>query len=128
MSDQSPITVAILARDAVSGQALELLLQSAGYNTLFIVETAVDRLAEAFNGARLLLIAPPLSARHREDFVKGMRSVPEIAQLPVLELITVHDGTRPELEGHVLWPCRMEVLKEKIEAALMSGSHGELAC
>ncbi len=128
MSHQSPNTVAILARDAVAGQALALLLQSAGYNTLFVVETVVDKLAEALDGARLLLIAPRLSARHREDFLNGMRSVPAIAQIPVLELITVHDGTRPELEGHVLWPCRMEDLKEKIEAALMSGSHGELAC
>ena len=128
MSDQSPNTVAILATDAVAGHALELLLQSAGYNTLFIVETVVDELAEVLDGARLLLIAPPLSSRHREDFVNGMRSVPEFAQMPVLELITVHDRTRPELEGHVLWPCRMEDLKEKIEAALTNGSHSELAC
>src|SRR5215210_1364476 len=117
MSYESPNTVAILARDAVAGHALELLLQSAGHNTLFVVETVVDKLAEALDGAWLLLIAPTLSARHREDFLNGMRSVPATARIPVLELITVHDGTLVEREGRVLWPCRMEDLKEKIEAA-----------
>ncbi len=49
MSYQSPNTVAILARDAVAGQALELLLQSAGYNTLFIVDW-YDILAAPLSG------------------------------------------------------------------------------
>lgn len=123
MPDQIPNTVAILARDAVAGQALELLLQSAGYDTRLLVEPTIDESGELLNGVRLLLLAPTLSARYRDAFLKNMRSTPATAKIPVLKLVTAPDGAQVEQNGHVLWPCRLEDLKEKIEAALLDGSH-----
>ena len=122
MPEQAPNTIAILARDAVAGQALELLLQSAGYNTRLVVEAVKDKPAEALEGVWLLLLAPTLSAKHRENFLKSMRSMPSTAKIPVLELITSLNGAQAEQEGQVLWPCRMEDLKEKIEAGLLNWS------
>ncbi len=121
MSHQTPNTVAILARDMVAGQALELLLQNAGYNTRFIVETDIDKLAEALDGVRLVILAPTLSAKCRESFLNIMRSTPATAEIPVLELITTFNGARAEHENYLSWPCRIEDLEEKIEAALLSG-------
>lgn len=128
MAEQTPNTIAILARDVVAGQALELLLQSTGFNTRFVSEPVNGKLAETLDGVQLLLLAPTLSAKHSEDFLNSMRSTPATAEIPVLELITSLDGTRAEQNSQVLWPCRMEDLKEKIEAALVNGPHGELAC
>ncbi len=51
-----------------------------------------------------------------------MKSTPATAKIPILELITIPDGAQTEQNGHVLWPCRMEDLKEKIEAVLLNGS------
>ena len=120
--EQTPNTIAILARDAVAGQALELLLQSAGYNTRLVAETVKDKPAEALDGVELLLLAPTLNAKRRENFLKSMRSMPATAKIPALELITSLNGAQAEQEGQVLWPCRMEDLKEKIEAALLNWS------
>lgn len=122
MPNQTPITVAILARDLVAGRALELLLQSAEYNTRFLVETVTYELTETLDGVQLLLLAPTLSAKHREYFLNRMRSRPATAEIPVLELITAPDEAQAEQEALVLWPCRMEDLKERIEAALLSRS------
>jgi len=128
---QTPNTVAILARDAVAGQALVLLLQGSGYDTRFISETAIDELtidelAEALDGARLLILTPTLSAKRREDFLKSMKSTPATAKIPVLKLIPALNRAQAEqdghVDGHVLWPCWIEDLEEKIEAALLSGS------
>ena len=119
---QGPSTVAILARDVVAGQALEILLQNAGYSTRFVIETVSEGLAEALDGVQLLLLGPTLQAGRREDYLHGMRGTPETAKIPVLELITTPDGDGAEREGYVPWPCRIEDLKGKIEAALLGGS------
>ena len=126
MSHQILNTVAILARDAVAGHALELLLQDAGYGTRFVAETVNGKLAEALDGVQLLLLAPALSAKRREHFLKSMRSTPVMAKIPILELVTALDGAQAEQSGLVLWPCRIEDLKAKIEATLLSGyDHAE---
>jgi hypothetical protein len=113
--------VAILARDAVAGQALELLLQGAGYSTRLLVEPVADESGELLDGVRLLLLAPTLSTRYREAFLKSMRSVPATAKTPVLELVATLDAQNGQ-GGYVLWPCRIEELHQEIEAALLLGS------
>ena len=114
--------MAILARDAIAGHALELLLQSAGYNTRLLVEPVADEPGELLDGVRLLLLAPRLSAKYREAFLEGMRGLPAAVKTPVLELVTALDAPQNGRGGCVLWPCRMEELQQEIEAALLRGS------
>ncbi len=125
MSSQVPNRIAILARDGVSGQALELLLQSAGYNTRLLSDNANGELAEALDGAGLLLLAPTRNTKSRESLLRTVRSTPVMAKIPVLEMITSLNGAQTVQEGQVLWPCRIEDLKAKIEAALRNGSSPE---
>jgi hypothetical protein len=106
----------------VAGQALELLLQSAGYNTRLMLETVADKLVDPLDGVQLLLFAPSLSARHREAFLNLAKSTPATTEIPVLELVTSSNGAQAEPSDWVPWPCRMEDLQGKIEAALTSGS------
>lgn len=122
MSHQASNTVAILARDAVSGRAIELLLQSAGYDARLLVTPLVHEQNGLLHGVQLLLLTPTLSAKYREDFLDSMRSMPATAKIPVLDLITTLNGAQTEQEDQVLWPCRMEDLKGKIEAALSNRS------
>ncbi len=83
-----------------------------------LVEPAVHEQNGLLHGVRLLLLAPTLGAKHREDFLNSMRSMPATAEIPVLELITALNGAQAEQEGQILWPCRVEDLKKKIEAVL----------
>jgi hypothetical protein len=118
---QTLSTVAILARDMVAGRALELLLQSAGYGTRLMLETAAEELLETLDGVDLLLLAPSLSARHREDFLNLANSRAETTQIPILELVTSSNEAQAGLPHRVPWPCRMEDLHGRIEAALARG-------
>lgn len=122
LSHQTPNTVAILARDAVSGRAMELLLRSVGYDARLLVTPVAHEQNGLLQGVQLLLLTPTLSVKYREDFLNSMRSIPATAKVPVLELITTLNGAQTEQEDQVLWPCRMEDLKAKIEAALSNGS------
>ncbi len=128
MSNRIPDTVAILARDAVAGHALELLLQGAGYDTRLLVEPVADESGELLDGSRLLLLAPTLSPKYRKAFLNSMRSVPATAEISVLELVTALDPSQHGQGGYVLWPCRIEVLQREIEAALLLESDPTSCC
>lgn len=101
---------------------MELLLRSAGYDARLLVTPVVHEQNGLLHGVQLLLLTPTLSVKYREDFLNSMRSIPATAKVPVLELITALNGAQTEQEDQVLWPCRMEYLKGKIEAALLNGS------
>ena len=50
-----------------------------------------------------------------------MRSMPDKAEVPVLELVAALDGLAEGPVVRVAWPCRMEDLLRRIEAALPEG-------
>jgi hypothetical protein len=121
--DSTPIEVAIFGGDPLVGRVLQLRLRDVGYRARFLDESlTADEPAELLGGAKLVLLGPRLSARCREAFLRGIRSAPATAGLPILELAVrslngARDG-REEAVGLVRWPCRIEKLERKIEASL----------
>ncbi len=103
----------------MAGRALEALLQGVGYDTRLIEDPPESTPEQLLEGVRLLLLAPTLSAESREVLLADMGSRLEAANIPVLTLTT----TLKEALGHgpvsIPWPCRLEDLTRKIEAALL---------
>lgn len=112
--------VVIIGGDPVVGEALEVLLQAAGYRTRFLPESAMDELlSEVLADSQLLLIAPVLSAERRKALLEMMLSPTTSVNIPVLELLPANGGQH--LQEHiVLWPCSGEELKRAIDALLLN--------
>jgi hypothetical protein len=114
-----PTTIAILGGNSVAGRALEALLQGVGYDT-YLVEDPPERSPEQLlEGVRLLLLAPALSAESRETLLADMGSALEAANIPVLTLSTSLKEALAGGPAFIPWPCRLEDLTKKIEAALL---------
>jgi hypothetical protein len=114
-----PTTIAILGGYSVTGRALEALLQGIGYDTR-LIEDPPDRPPEQLlEGVRLLLLAPTLNSESRETLLAEMDSTLEVASIPVLTLSTTLKESPGDGPAFIPWPCRLEVLTKKIEAALL---------
>jgi hypothetical protein len=114
-------TVAILGADTVVGSALCALLEDSGCRTTPIGSHPTGVVDELLDGADLLLLAPRLDEGAREAFLGAMgKTVPQRADMPVIELSTAVEESLPEKEGvlRVPWPCETRVLVERIEATL----------
>ena len=108
--------VTIVGGDPVVGEALEVLLQAAGYHTRFLPEFVMDEPDEMLADSQLVLIAPALSAKRRKAFLEMMLSSPKTVNIPVLELLPANGGQHLHAEHIVLWPCSREELKQAIDA------------
>jgi len=113
-----PTTVAILGGNSVAGRALEALLQGVGYDTLLIEDPPERPPEQLLDGVRLLLLAPTLSTESRETFLAEMGGTLDAANIPVLTLSTTIKEALGDGPAFIPWPCRLEELTKKIEAAL----------
>jgi hypothetical protein len=114
-----PTTIAILGGNSVAGRALEALLQGVGYDTRLIEDPPERPSEELLEGVRLLLIAPTLSAESRESLLAEMDDTLAAANIPVLTLSTTLKEALNDGPVFIHWPCRLEDLTKKIEAALL---------
>ena len=114
-----PTTIAILGGYSVAGRALEALLQGVGYDTRLIEDPPERSLEQLLEGVRLLLLAPTLSAESREVLLAEMGSTLDAANIPVVTLSTTLKEALGDGPIFIPWPCRLEDLTEKIEAALL---------
>jgi hypothetical protein len=103
----------------VAGRALEVLLQGVGYDTRLIEDSAEIPPEQLLVGVRLLLLAPTLSAETRETLLAEMGSALDAANIPVLTLSTTLKEAPGDGPVFIPWPCRLEDLTKKIEAALL---------
>ena len=115
----APTTIAILGGNSVAGRALEALLQGVGYDTRLIEDPPEGAPEQTLEGVKLLLFAPTLSAESREAFLAEMGSTLDAANIPVLTLSTTIKEALGDGHGFIPWPCRLEDLTKKIEAALL---------
>src|SRR5215207_6095955 len=113
-----PTTIAILG-NSVAGRALEALLQGVGYDTRLIEDLPERSPEQLLEGVRLLLLAPTLSVESRETLLADMGSTLEAANIPVLTLSTTLKEALGDGPVFIPWPCRLEELTKKIEAALL---------
>ncbi|HEY6711990.1 MAG TPA: hypothetical protein VI055_06945 [Rubrobacter sp.] len=114
-----PTTIAILGGNSVAGRALEALLQGVGYDTRLIEDPPERSPEQLLEGVRLLLLAPTLSTESRETLLTEMGSMLEAANIPVLTLSTTLKEALGDGPVFIPWPCRLEDLTKKIEAALL---------
>jgi hypothetical protein len=112
-------TIAILGGNSVAGRALEALLQGVGYDTRLIEDPPERSPEQLLEGVRLLLLAPTLSAESRETLLAEMGSTLDAANIPVLTLSTSLKEALAGGPAFIPWPCRLEDLTRKIEAALL---------
>jgi hypothetical protein len=103
------------------GGALERALRKAGYGARFLDPTLADGPAGLLDGDKLVLLGPRLGAEAKKKLLLATRSMPDKAEVPVLELVAALDGPAEGPVVRVAWPCRMEDLLRKIEAALPEG-------
>ncbi len=103
----------------MAGRALEALLQGVGYDTRLIEDPPARSPEQLLEGVRLLLLAPTLSAESRETLLADMGSTLDAANIPVLTLSTSLKEALAEGPAFIPWPCRLEDLTKKIEAALL---------
>jgi hypothetical protein len=103
----------------VAGRALEALLQGVGYDTRLIEDPPERSPEQLLEGVKLLLLAPTLSAESRETLLADMGSTLDAANIPVLTLSTSLKETLAGGAAFIPWPCRLEDLTKKIEAALL---------
>ena len=114
-----PTTIAILGGNSVAGRALEALLQGVGYDTRLIEDPPESTPEQPLDGVRLLLVAPTLSAESRESLLAEMGGTLDAANIPVLTLSTTIKEALGDGPVSIPWPCRLEDLTKKIEAALL---------
>ena len=103
----------------MAGRALEALLQGVGYDTRLIEDPPERPSEQLLEGVRLLLLAPTLSAESRETLLAEMGSTLDAANIPVLTLSTTLKEALGDGSVFIPWPCRLEDLTKKIEAALI---------
>jgi hypothetical protein len=110
--------VVVFNGDSVVREAVEVLLQAAGYHTRSLREPKAGDLGELLADSRLLLVAPELSAGRRRILVDSLSSLSAFAEIAILELVP--EGAEPNLRGVgvVRWPCSMEQLRRAIDAAV----------
>ncbi len=109
------------------GRALEALLQGVGYDTRLIEDHPASEPKDLLEGVELLLVTPGLSGEPRKPLLADMRGALDAAAIPVLTLSTILNETLADLPDFILWPCRLEDLTEKIEAALSPAPEVEVA-
>ena len=114
-----PTTIAILGGNSVAGRALEALLQGVGYDTRLIEDPPERPPEEILDGVGLLLLAPTLSPESRESLLADLGSTLDAATIPVLTLSTTLKEAITDGPVSIPWPCRLEDLTKKIEAALL---------
>ena len=103
----------------MAGRALEALLQGVGYDTRLIEDPSEGEPEQTLEGVKLLLLAPTLSAESREAMLAEMGVTLDAANIPVLTLSTTIKEALGDGSGFIPWPCRLEDLTKKIEAALL---------
>jgi hypothetical protein len=112
--------VAIIGGDPVVGEALEVLLQTAGYRARFLSEPGADKLGEMLADSQLLVVAPTLSVEHRKAVLEIMLSPQTPVNIPVLQLLPANGGQHLQGEHVLLWPCSTEDLRRAVDTALLA--------
>jgi DNA-binding response OmpR family regulator len=128
MLSVSPTTVAIVdGNNLVTGRALQVLLEGAGYEVRSLAQPVDGDLGELLEGVRLLLLPHTLGPEARGALVSSIAEIPELVGLPIVALTSYGDEAAygDGLAGYVPWPAGIEALVERIEAALKKGPVGD---
>jgi hypothetical protein len=111
----------VFGGNPVVGKALQLLLSNLGYDARYMPQISFDK-RDMLNGIQLLLFVGAVHAEQRANSASSVESVRDKVDVPILKLASSTRRTQAENEKNlVAWPCRMDELKRRIDAALPDG-------
>lgn len=116
-ADDELVSLLVFGGSAVVGKALEVLLGRMGYNARYLPHISLDK-PDMLDGVQLLLFVGGVGASLRGKSASLVESIRDKVDAPILELVSSTRGARAGKENLVPWPCRMEELKRRIDAAL----------
>jgi hypothetical protein len=126
----------VVSGDPFGSRILALLLIDSGYRAEFLAIWSLNE-PGALEDVQLLVLTPTwalLSTEERKALLASLREMARDTGLIVMELITLSDERRTEQEEEeeeeaqelpsykVLWPCGIDELEERIEAALRTAT------
>jgi hypothetical protein len=119
----------VISGDPFGSRMLTLLLRNSGYQARYLPILSLNE-PGALEDGQLLVLAPTrlLTTEDRMALLATLKEAPRDAGLIVMELITLSEERRAEegqeeLPSHkVHWPCRIEELEQRIEAALRTAA------
>ena len=122
----------VVSGDPIGSRILALLLRDCGYRAEFWPVWSLNE-PGALEDVQLLVLTPTwalLSTEERKALLSSLSQMTRDTGLIVIELITLSEERRTEeeaqeeLQSHkkVLWPCRIDELEQRIEAALRTAA------
>jgi precorrin-6B methylase 1 len=121
----------VVSGDPFGSRILALLLRDSGYQAEFLSSWSLNE-PGALEDVQLLVLTPTgalLSTEERKALVASLSQMTRDTGLIVIELITLSEERRTEEEAQellshekVLWPCRIDELEQRIEAALRTAA------
>ena len=123
----------VVSGDPFASRILALLLRDSGYRVEFLPIPSLNE-PGALEDVRLLVLTPTwamLSTERHKGLLSSLSQMTRDMGLIVMELVTLSEERREEgekaqeeLPSHekVLWPCGIEELEQRIEAALRTAA------
>jgi chromosome segregation and condensation protein ScpB len=122
----------VISGDPLESRSLALLLQNSGYQAKFLLIASLND-PGALEDVQLLVLTPTwavLSTEEHKALLSSLEEMPRDTGLIVMELITLseerhtEEGAQEERPSHkkVPWPCGIDELEQRIEAALRTGA------
>ena len=119
----------VISGDPLASRILALLLQDSSYQAKFLPIASLNE-SGVLEDVQLLLLTPTqeLSTEERKALLASLKEMPRETELIVMELISLSEERREEEEAQELqthkvpWPCKMDELERRIEAALLTAA------
>ncbi len=118
----------VISGDPLASRILALLLQDSRYQAKSLPIASLNE-SGLLEDVQLLLLTPTqaLSTEVRKALLASLKEMPRETELIVMELIREEEEEEEEeaqeLQTHkVPWPCKMDELERRIEAALLTAA------
>ena len=115
----------VISGDPLASRILALLLQEvSSYRAKFMPIASLNE-SGVLEDVQLLVLTPTqaLSTEERKALLASLKEMPRETELIVMELIREEEEAAQEVQSHkVPWPCKIDELKRRIEAALLTAA------
>jgi hypothetical protein len=118
----------VISGDPLASRILALLLEDSSYQAKSLPIASLNE-PGLLEDVQLLLLTPTqaLSTEDRKALLTSLKEMPRETELIVMELVREEEEEEEEeaqeLQSHkVPWPCKMDELERRIEAALLTAA------
>jgi hypothetical protein len=113
----------VISGDPLASRILALLLQDSSYQAKSLPIASLNE-SGVLEDVQLLVLTPTqaLSTEERKALLTSLKEMPRETQLIVMELIREEEEAQEVQTHKVPWPCKMDELERRIEAALLTAA------